>query len=141
MKLGFYSEEWTHLQKLYGTNVFDNEFFVEDIYFQKWITPQNIMGYCIHFVVILQKKPIFTLKNWENEEQIRIHFQFDGGFKLGLFRFSNRKLLHLKQKSVKFQFTENELHGHKEILILSKNKEFIFYARSFFANVSKIFCK
>ena len=86
-----------------------------------------------------KKKPIFTLKNWENEEQIRIHFQFNGNFKLGLFRFGNRKLLHLKQKSIKFQFTENELHGHKEILILSKNKEFIFYARNFFANVSKIF--
>lgn len=138
MKLGFCLEEWTHLQKLYGTNVFDNEFFVEEIYFQKWINPQKIMGYCIHFVVVLHKKPIFILKNWENEKQIRIHLQFDGDFKLGLFKFSNRKLLHLKQKNIRFQFTENELHRHKKIVILFDNQEVIFYARSFFANVSKI---
>lgn len=137
MKLGFSREEWTHLQKLYGKNVFENVFCVEEMYFQKWIDCFNIKGFIVNFVVILHKKPANSLKNWENEKQVRIYFRFNGDFKLGLFKFSNRKLLNLKNKEIKFQFTNETINEHKKIIVLCDNQEFIFYAYGFVADVSK----
>ncbi|MCF7528809.1 hypothetical protein ACOR62_06105 [Neisseria lisongii] len=149
MKNSFLQNQWPFLKNLYGENIFDEYvFYIEDVYFQKWVNPLRIHGYIINIVVRIETPPTNILKNWDNAQGVILTLAFDGDFGLGHFTFQNRRLFNLIGKYCKFKFKSvSENYYESNINSEGESYHFIFkrlnimFIRAIYQQASSAYCK
>ena len=130
MENQFLSAAWPYLKNLYGEDVFKRyEFFIEDVYFQKWINPIRKQGYRINIFAKIESPPVNTLKNWEGAKGALLFLAFDGDFGLGHFPMKNRKLLQLIGKRVCFDFDAKPEETYPVVKVILPDAEISFRAK------------
>ena len=140
--IDFIGGKWNLLKQMYGADILEKgDFYVDDIFFTKWIISENnLKGYCINMIIYLHTPPTIYPKKWEDAQGVKIWLSFDGQFGNGLFKLSNRKLIkEIRHKYVRFSFLNEFIKDHRRILIhLQKDNSSIFATSIHVLGISKL---